>query len=727
MSDNINPIETLSDNPDFIPATSTNEIYVGTDMTVCLTDVLEEKADINHTHSGYSPIGHTHSGYASQDDLDLLEDIVSAKADTSHTHTEYAAISHTHSEYASVSHAHNDYAPSSHSHSEYAETGHDHSEYATVTALNEVSATVSNKANASHSHNGVYYTETEVDTKLANKADSSDLTSHTGNTTIHVTSTDKNNWNIAKTHADTAHAPANAEANQNAFSNVAVGNTTISADTKTDTLTFVAGSNVTLTPSAENDSITISATNTVYTHPTSAGNKHIPAGGVSGQILRWSADGTAVWGADNNTTYSNATQTASGLMSDTDKTKLDGIAVGANNYALPSAGTNLGGVKSGGDVTISSGVITVNDDSHNHVISNVDGLQSALDGKAASSHGTHVSYGTTAPKANGTAAVGTASTVSRSDHVHPLQTTVSGNAGTATKLATARTISLVGDITGSASFDGSENVSITATVADDSHNHTIANIDNLQSTLDGKASSSHNHSADAIVTMANVLFGTNSLGGVEYSYGSGSGKNVLTEISNMPQGLHTVYAISGTTGNPKTNESFRFLIHKTSGTIGWILAWDAQGSLFTNYQSAAGTFKGWKCVYDANPSALWTGGYYMSSSNGTPQTVRPSKKLSECRNGWVLIWSDYDPDTNTKNNTDIHHDYVFKKNCAGANWSGQCMLCDIPRYMGSNSQDVDTERRILKAIYIHDDKIEGSYQGSYDERNDVVLRAVYEF
>ena len=41
-----------------------------------------------------------------------------------------------------------------------------------------------------------------------------------------------------------------------------------------------------------------------YTHPTSSGNKHIPSGGSSGQILRWSADGTAVWGADNNTTYS---------------------------------------------------------------------------------------------------------------------------------------------------------------------------------------------------------------------------------------------------------------------------------------------------------------------------------------------------------------------------------------------------------------------------------------
>lgn len=44
-------------------------------------------------------------------------------------------------------------------------------------------------------------------------------------------------------------------------------------------------------------------TDTVYTHPTSSGNKHIPSGGSSGQILRWSADGTAVWGNDNNSAH----------------------------------------------------------------------------------------------------------------------------------------------------------------------------------------------------------------------------------------------------------------------------------------------------------------------------------------------------------------------------------------------------------------------------------------
>lgn len=60
------------------------------------------------------------------------------------------------------------------------------------------------------------------------------------------------------------------------------------------------------------DGIATNANN--YTHPTTSGNKHIPAGGSSGQILRWSADGTAVWGADKDTTYSDFKAAASGDM-----------------------------------------------------------------------------------------------------------------------------------------------------------------------------------------------------------------------------------------------------------------------------------------------------------------------------------------------------------------------------------------------------------------------------
>ena len=55
---------------------------------------------------------------------------------------------------------------------------------------------------------------------------------------------------------------AGAEVNQNAFSKVTVGSTTITADSKADILTLVAGANITLTPDATNDKITIAATDT---------------------------------------------------------------------------------------------------------------------------------------------------------------------------------------------------------------------------------------------------------------------------------------------------------------------------------------------------------------------------------------------------------------------------------------------------------------------------------
>ena len=85
-------------------------------------------------------------------------------------------------------------------------------------------------------------------------------------------------------------------------------------------------------------------TDTVYVHPTTAGYKHIPAGGKSGQILRWAADGTVAWGEDNNTTYGIVTTTANGLMIAADKVKLDGIETGANKYTHPAYTARVSGL-----------------------------------------------------------------------------------------------------------------------------------------------------------------------------------------------------------------------------------------------------------------------------------------------------------------------------------------------------------------------------------------------
>ena len=64
----------------------------------------------------------------------------------------------------------------------------------------------------------------------------------------------------------------------------------------------------------------------------------------------------------------------------------------------------------------------------------------------------------TAPRIAGTASAGVESTYSRGDHAHPVQTTVSGNAGTATKLQIARTINGV-------EYDGTKDIFVPLTDA----------------------------------------------------------------------------------------------------------------------------------------------------------------------------------------------------------------------------------------------------------------------
>ena len=206
---------------------------------------------------------------------------------------------------------------------------------ATLDTLNELAAALGDDPNFA----------TTVATQIGNKVDKVD---GKGLSTNDYTTAEKNKLSgIA----------AKAEVNQNAFSNIVVGSTTVAADSKTDTLTLVAGTNVTLTPDATNDKITIAATDTVYTHPSYTAK--------SSGLYKITVDSTG---------HVSATTAVA-------KSDITGLGIPAQDTTYSEAGTSLGLVKSGGDVTISSGIITVNDDSHNHTISNIDNLQATLNNK----------------------------------------------------------------------------------------------------------------------------------------------------------------------------------------------------------------------------------------------------------------------------------------------------------------------------------------------------------
>lgn len=75
-------------NPNFSPEYSSDQIWVGTDMELCLTDNLEDmetdivslqtsKANLNHVHTEYAPISHAHSDYATASHKHSASDITS--------------------------------------------------------------------------------------------------------------------------------------------------------------------------------------------------------------------------------------------------------------------------------------------------------------------------------------------------------------------------------------------------------------------------------------------------------------------------------------------------------------------------------------------------------------------------------------------------------------------------------------------------------------------------
>ncbi len=173
-------------------------------------------------------------------------------------------------------------------------------------------------------------------------------------------------------------------------------------------------------------------------------------------VLRFFYDGEN-WNAISNSNakgilYGLATHTEDGLMSKGDKDLLDTVERGANKYILPAATSSvLGGVKIGANISVTSaGVISLSK-------ANVSGalgytpLNETLVPVPASA----------TPKAPGTAAVGTSIKYAREDHVHQIQTTISGNAATATKFASAQAVTLTGDVTGSVSSQAGWTVTTT--------------------------------------------------------------------------------------------------------------------------------------------------------------------------------------------------------------------------------------------------------------------------
>ena len=103
--------------------------------------------------------------------------------------------------------------------------------------------TAMNNAFSTHGAKALY---DELLLAIGNKANASDLTDHKDDTDIHVSIEDRTKWDSAKTHADSAHAPSNAQ--ENILETVKVNNQEITPDEN-------KAVNINLTGYAEHDEI----------------------------------------------------------------------------------------------------------------------------------------------------------------------------------------------------------------------------------------------------------------------------------------------------------------------------------------------------------------------------------------------------------------------------------------------------------------------------------------
>ena len=109
-------------------------------------------------------------------------------------------------------------------------------------------------------------------------------------------------------------------------------------------------------------------------------------------------------------------------------------------------------------------------------------------------------------------------------------------------------------------------------------------------------------------------------------------------------------------------------------------------------------------------SPLWTGGYHMVEGH----IVTPSKPIRECQNGWILIWSDYDP--GKVNDYDWDSTYIPKNSAIVDKGNIFCRVA-----VNSNNPS------IIKVLCITNTQILGVNGNNEGDRGDTVLRQVLEY
>lgn len=171
---------------------------------------------------------------------------------------------------------------------------------------------------------------------------------------------------------------------------------------------------------------------------------------------------------------------------------------------------------------------------------------------------------------------------------------LNGNAYTQSKLETQRTIALSGSVNGSASFDGSSDITISTTVQNDSHTHTISTITDIANASVSYASSAGN--SDKLDNLDSTQFVRSDVD--DTVYGKLTIDNSITIGSAIP-----VYNSSITDAPGK----LPVIYIKRRGYFDTIKALSGEGDYFycldrnPDY-TVTSNYSGWEKLFNGNPA-----------------------------------------------------------------------------------------------------------------------------
>lgn len=187
--------------------------------------------------------------------------------------------------------------------------------------------------------------------------------------------------------------------------------------------------------------------------------------------------------------------------------------------------------------------------------------------------------------------------------------------------------------------------------------------------------------------------------GIKILYGSDVGQGDHSYIEWNKNGVREAYV--GFSND--TNSNFH-MVNVSDGQDGMF----ALGNRRFYLINGTATYDGVP-VFTCDNELLWSGGIYMQDG----QTCTPSKKLSECPNGWILIWGYYDGGSMEQDfNTTIIHKGFVKRHSGRGMWHILQANSTTPAY---------------KYIYVHDDHLAGQARNNDSPQNMQVLREVLSF